>query len=365
MLPFANLSSDQDQEYFADGLTDSLTTDLSRIPGSFVIARHSAFTYKGKATDVKQIGRELGVRYALEGSVQKRDERIRINAQLIDAQTGSHLWAERYDRDQVDLLTVEDDITGRIARSLKVELYEAESRHSLRERPENPDAIDLAMRGWAIWHRDFTATNNREARRLFEQALRLDPDLVTALVGLARTHVLDLIVLNATAPAAPFGNWKADRERQIRVADAAITKAIALEPMHAFAHVAKGLLLRTQGRLEESLIEHQRALELNHNEASAYVGIGFTKTLLGRAEEAIEVLQHALRLDPRGNRSSAMVALGRSCLLLGRDDDAIEWYRRAIENNASWGIPISGSHAHSRSRAEMMARAPPSRRSRP
>ena len=270
---------------------------------------------------MKQIGRELGVRYALEGSVQKRDERIRINAQLIDAQTGSHLWAERYDRDQVDLLTVEDDITGRIARSLKVELYEAESRRSLRERSENPDAIDLAMRGWATWHRDFTATNNREARSLFEQALRLDPDLVTALVGLARTHVLDLIVLNATAPAAPFPSWKADREQQIQWPTPRSPKQSPLEPMHAFAHVAKGLLLRTQGRLEESLIEHQRALELNHNEASAYVGIGFTKALLGRAEEAIEVLQHALRLDPRGNRSSAMVALGRSCLLLGRDDE--------------------------------------------
>ncbi len=322
VLPFTNLSNDPDQEYFADGLTENLTTDLSRIPGSFVIARHSAFTYKGKAVDVKQVGRELGVRYLLEGSVQKGSDRIRVNAQLIDAQTGRHLWVERYDRDRADLLAVQDDITCRIALALDVALYEAESQRALRERPDNPDATDLIMRAWAIWNRKAAPPNVTEARQLFEEALRIDSRSIAALVGLARMNIVEV-----------GHRWSTDRERQTKIAEEAVTRALVLDPRNATAHLTRGLVFRVQGRLEESLVEFQRTLELNPNEVDAYVAIGNSENLLGRAEEAIKALQHALRLDPRERRTNIFAMLGWSHLLLGRDDDAIEWFRRGIHHN--------------------------------
>ena len=150
VLPFANLSDDPDQEYFADGLTEDLTTDLSHIDGSFVIARNSAFTYKNKAVDIRQIGRDLGVRYVLEGSVRRSGDLVRVNAQLIDAETGAHLWVERLDRARADLIEMQNDITAGIASTLRVRLIDIESRRSQRERPNNPDATDLAMRGWTL-----------------------------------------------------------------------------------------------------------------------------------------------------------------------------------------------------------------------
>ena len=322
VLPFTNLSNDPTQEYFADGLTESLTTDLSRIPGSFVIARYSAFTYKGKAIDVKQVGQELGVRYVLEGSVQKGSGRIRVNAQLIDAQTGTHLWAERYDRDRADLLAIQDDITGRIALSLDVALYEAESQRALRERPDDPDATDLVMRAWAIWNRKVAPPNITEARQLFEEALRIDPRSIGALVGVARMNIVEV-----------GHRWSTDRERQTKIAEEAVARALVLNPRNAMAHLTRGLVLRVQGRLEESLVEFQRTLELNPNEVDAYVAMGNSENLLGRAKEAIKVLQHALRLDPREHRTNIFAMLGWSHLLLGRDHDAIEWFRRSIHHN--------------------------------
>ena len=176
VLPFENLSRDPDQEYFADGITDDLTTDLSRISGSFVIARNTAFTYKGKAVDVKQIGRELGVRYVIEGSVRRAGDRVQVNVQLIDAETGAHLWADRFDTDRRDLAEAQGQITGRLARSLNVELVREVDRRIEQEREVSPDARDLVMRGWAQWYRPRSMGNSREARNTFEQALRLDPN---------------------------------------------------------------------------------------------------------------------------------------------------------------------------------------------
>lgn len=252
VLPLANLSGDPDQEYFTEGLTDSLTTDLSRIPGSFVIARSSAFTYKGMAADVKQVGRELGVRYVLEGNLQKSRDRIRVNVQLIDARSGTHIWAERYDRDRTDLLAIQDDIIGRVALSLGVALYEAESQRALRERPDHPDAVDLIMRAWAVRNRAPTRANVTEALRLFEEALRVDPGSAAALVGVAHMHIVEV-----------GHRWSADRERQTRIAEDAVARSLALDPRNAMAHLTRGLVLRVQGQLEESLVEFQRTLELN------------------------------------------------------------------------------------------------------
>ncbi|MET4449009.1 TolB-like protein [Bradyrhizobium sp. GM2.2] len=185
VLPFVNLNGNSEQDYFVDGVTESLTTDLSRIPGAFVIARNTAFTFKGKPVDVRVIGRELGVRYVMEGSVQGGGDRIRVNAQLIDTETGAHLWAERFDKPRADIFDMQDEITTRLARTVGVELVAAEGRRAERERPNNMDAGDLAMRGWAILNQPLSLRRDRAACDLFDAALRLDDRNVEALVGLA------------------------------------------------------------------------------------------------------------------------------------------------------------------------------------
>ena len=168
VLPFANLSDDREQQYFSDGITEDLTTDLSRISGSLVIARNTAFTYKGKAIDVKQIGRELGVRYVLEGSVRRSGDRVRVNAQLVDAETGVHLWAERFNRTASDLLEIQDDIALCIASELKAELVEAEGKRAIREHPNNLDAIDLTMQARALSNKPTSPEQNAQVRQLYE-----------------------------------------------------------------------------------------------------------------------------------------------------------------------------------------------------
>ena len=175
VLPLTNLSDDREQEYFADGITDDLTTDLSRISGSFVIARNTAFTYKGKPVDVKQVGRELGVRYVLEGSVRRTGHQVRVNAQLVDAETGAHLWADRFDTNRVNLPEAQDAIVGRIARTLNVELLEDAGRRIERERMADPDARDLVMYGRALFNRPYSVATFQEAQRAYEQALEKDP----------------------------------------------------------------------------------------------------------------------------------------------------------------------------------------------
>jgi TolB-like protein/class 3 adenylate cyclase len=217
VLPFTNLGGDPEQEYFADGITESLTTDLSHIGGAFVIACGTAFTYKGRSIEARQIGRELGVRYVMRGSVQSGRERVRINAQIVDAETGAQMWAERFDKPRAGLLNMQDEITSRLARALGVELIAAEGRRAERERPGNMDAADLCLRAQAIRNRPFSADRMREARSLFEAALRLDDQNVDALIGLIITHTTDVITYTATNPA-----------EQLRLATEAIAKALGL-----------------------------------------------------------------------------------------------------------------------------------------
>ena len=183
VLPFSNLSSDPDQEYFADGITDDLTTDLSRITGSFVIARTTAFTYKGKPVDTRQIGRELGVRYVLEGSVGRTGDQVRVNAQLIDAETGAHLWADQFDTNLGNLAKAQSEITGRLAWTLNMELVSDASRRIDNENAVNPDARDLVMRGWALWYGPQSLKARQEAKTTFERALAIDPASVDARIG--------------------------------------------------------------------------------------------------------------------------------------------------------------------------------------
>ena len=188
VLPFANIGGDPEQDYFVDGVTESLTTDLSRISGSFVIGRHTAFTYKDKAVDLKQIGRELNVRYVLEGSVQRSGNRLRVNAQLIDAETGNHLWAERFDKPVADLFEMQDEIVSRLANTLNAELIAIEARRA--ERSLHPDAIDLNFQGYACLTKGFTPENIAQAQGFFERALAVDPQNVEAMVAAALVHAI-------------------------------------------------------------------------------------------------------------------------------------------------------------------------------
>src|SRR6202040_374409 len=186
VLPFTNLSNDPDQKYFADGITDDLTTDLSGISGSFVIARNTAFTYKGKAVDAKQIGRDLGVRYIVEGSVRRGGDQILVNVQLVDAESSAQVWAERFETDRRNLAEAQSEITGRLARTLNLKLVHDLGRRIALERAVDPDARDLVMRGWARFYTPVSAANNREARQYFERALEIDPRSVDARIGIAQ-----------------------------------------------------------------------------------------------------------------------------------------------------------------------------------
>ena len=199
VLPFTNLSNDPAQDYFADGVSENLTTELSRLHNSFVIARNTAFTFKGKNLDAKAIGKELGVRYVLEGSVQRDGARVRVNAQLIDAESGAHLWADRFEDDLADLFKLQDEVVARLARALQVELVSAEAQRSLHDRPRNPDAIDLTMRGFALLNEPITKANRLEARDLFEQALRLDPSNADALAGAASSTCKPIVSVGPTS----------------------------------------------------------------------------------------------------------------------------------------------------------------------
>ena len=229
VLPFANLGGDPEQDYFADGVTESLTTDLSRIAGSFVIARNTAFTFKSKAIDVKQIGRELNVRYVLEGSVQRGGNRLRVNAQLIDVETGNHLWAERFDKPLADLFDMQDEIVSRLANTLDTQLIAAEARRS--ERSLHPNSMDLYFQGRAVANKGIAPEYQTQARGFFERALALDPENIEALVGLAGVDA-DI--------ASSF--MTDDRTTHLVAAEAATIKALSIAPEHARAHLHLGAI---------------------------------------------------------------------------------------------------------------------------
>jgi TolB-like protein/class 3 adenylate cyclase len=320
VLPFANLSNDPQQEYFADGITEDLTTDVARIQGSQVLARNTAFTYKGKSFDAKQIGRELGVRYVLEGSVQRSGNKVRINVQLVDAATGAHLWAERFDRDISDLFAVQNEITARIARSLESQLAIAEARRPT----DNPDALDYMLRGRAVLTRPISRENNDEAVKLFETALALDPKAVDAAAWLSVALTVRVTDELSTDPDA-----------DLRRAEQLAEQALAASPDSALAHYAKGQVLRAQSRCREAIPEFERAIALDPSRVPAYAHVGWCKFLTGSVDEAIPYFEQAIRLSPSGPGIAPWYGrLGVMQLLQGHTDRALVWLERANGENS-------------------------------
>jgi TolB-like protein len=288
VLPFANLSSDPDQEYFADAITEDLTTDLSRIAGAFVIARNTAFTYRDKAADVQQIGRELGVRYLLEGSVRRAGDEVRINVQLVDAGSGAHLWADRVETDRRRLLAAETEITGRLARSLNLELIKDLGHRIDATGAVDPDARDLVMRGYALWYRPRATGNNVEAIRVFERALEIDPRSLDARVGIAK-----ILVSNVTQA------WTGTAEQDIARAEDLLLHVLEQDVGCALAHSTMGMVRRQQNRLDESRFEFETAIALDPNDTYAHIQLGWTLVYLSETDAAVERCEKALRLSPR------------------------------------------------------------------
>jgi len=323
VLPLVNIGGDQEQEFFADGVTESLTTDLSRIPESFVIARNTAFTYKGKPVDVKQIGRELGVNYVVEGSVQRAGNRLRWNVQLIDAKTGAHLWADRFDREQSDLFEMQDEVIARLARTLDVELTAVLARGAAPSGAENPDALDFVFRGRAALNRGLTLEAQTEAQRQFEHAIAIDPDNVEALAGLAmaRTNLVANFMTD-------------DRAQHLAAAEAAAIKALDLAPQNPRAHLALGNLYRVTNRAAQAISELEHAFALDRNSVGAHSLMGIVKIAVGRAEEVEGHIAQAIRLSPKDPMLHAwcMVA-GAAKLFVAHDEEAIFWLRRSIGIN--------------------------------
>jgi len=323
VLPFANLSNDPEQGYFADGITEDLTTDLSRIAGMFVISRNTAFTYKNKPIDTRQIGRELGVRYVLEGSVRRSGSRVRINAQLIDAETDAHLWAERCDCATADLFALQDEITRWIAIAINPMLVTAEA-----SRPtQNPDALDYLFRarvaGWKPPSRDKYA----EQISLLERALALDPLSIEARSSLA-------IALTSRAISGMADTAAADIAR----ADGLAQQLWAASPRNPLVHFAKGQVLRAQGRFEEAIPEYETAIASNRNWVGALHPLGQCKLFAGSIEETIPLEEQAIRLSPRDPELLGVwySQIGLVHLLQSRTDEAICWLesRAAPRRNA-------------------------------
>jgi adenylate cyclase len=326
VLPFTNLSNDPSQDYFADGITENLTTDLSRIHNSFVIARNTAFSFKGKNVDAREIGRELGVRYVLEGSVQRDGTRVRVNAQLIDAGSGAHLWADRFEEDVADLFKLQDEVVARLANSLGYELVKTEAEKDARSK--NPDAVDLAMRGWAlVWQeqqQQRTRENNNAAKALFEQALRIDPNETDALAGDAYAYMLEY-----TRGWATTGT---DYEAKIL---GQADRAIALAPDNMWAYNVKSLYLTTSQRANEGLSAADAGLAIKPDDPPLRRARGAAEVVLGRYEQAISDVQQAIRLSPRDPRIGLwLVTLGDAELGLGHLSAAIDEYHKAID--AGW-----------------------------
>jgi adenylate cyclase len=327
VLPFTNMSSDPEQEFFADGIAEDIITALSRYPSLFVIARNSSFTYKGRAVDVKLVGHELGVRYVLEGSLRKSGSRIRVTAQLVEAETGKHVWAERYDRDLADIFAVQDEITEAVTIAIAPAIADAEQQRGMRKPPGSLDAWAAYQRG--LWHLSKSTPDDISlAEKFFQQAIDLDPTFSGAYGGLA----------GAQDQAAYF--FKRDLVEALSLAEALARQAVALDGADAEARSLLGHVLWRRGDYEGALSEAERALATAPNLAFAHQTLGATLIFSGRPKEGVAALERSIRLDPRDPRSA--VRLSRTALGLYFIRDyaaAVEVAKRAIRSYPDFPNP--------------------------
>jgi TolB-like protein/class 3 adenylate cyclase len=326
VLPFANIGGDPEQDYFVDGVTESLTTDLSCMSGMLVIGRNTAFTYRGKHVDLKQVGRELNVRYVLEGSVQRSGNRMRVNVQLIDTETGSHLWAERFEKPVTDLFDMQDEIVARLANSLNAQLIVAEARRA--ERAPSPDSMDLYFRGMSAYNKGLTPDNLSEAQKPFERALALDPGNVDAIVGAALASIV-LVGMHLSD----------DRAARLAAAEALAVKALSIAPEKASGHLCLGVVYIYTNRAAQGISEFERALAIDRNLAPAHAFIGLAQNFVGRGEEAAGHIEDALRLSPRDTAVYLWRSFNGSVkVFLAKDEEAVGELRRAIEANRNFSV---------------------------
>jgi adenylate cyclase len=319
VLPFTNMSGDPEQEYFADGISEDIITGLSKLRWFFVIARNSSFAYKGKAIDVKRAARELGVRYVLEGSVRKGGNRVRITAQLIDAATGNHIWADRYDGDLTDIFALQDEITRKVVVAIEPKLLEAEGIRSQSRSTEDLGAWDMVMQATSLFWR-LTKTEGEAAIAMLKQAVERYPDYAAAHSMLAFAMLTSrLLGWTLTAP-------------QVKEAETLAARAAELDDSDPWAHLALGYVAHTMRRTDDAAEEYQRAIDLNPNFAAAHGYLGFTLAMAGRTDEATTHLEQAIRMSPQDPQNAIFnMALGVAHYLAGRYTEAITFGRKAVQ----------------------------------
>ena len=346
VLPFRTVGGDLDQEYFAAGLAADLTTDLSRIPGVTIIAPATAQSFKGNQFDPRQVGRDLNVRYLLDGYVQRSPNELRINVQLIDATSGAHLWADRFTRRRDQLAGWQDEVVGRIASALNLRLPRLENERALRERRGNPDAYDLATRAWALIYTAKKAEHYETALALFREALALDENAMSAMAGIAWSSGISLL-----------NGWGASPAEDTRIAEAVIAKLLAMDPHHVVAHHSRGFLLRLQQRTQAAYEAFQTVVLINPNFAPGHAQLGLTAIELGRPDEGIPSIERAIRLSPRDpNLEHWLGFIGMAEFHRGNLSDAISRMARAIIGATS--TPTSLQHAYHVSALALAGRAP-------
>jgi TolB-like protein/Tfp pilus assembly protein PilF len=319
VLPFDDLSSEHDQEYFADGIAEDLITRLSYQRVFPVIARNSSFTYKDKAVDVRQVGRELGARYVVEGSVRKVEDRVRISAQLIDATTGTHVWAENYDRQLRDVFAVQDEITEAISGSISPQVYKSEQDRAVHKPSQNLDAWDLYWRSW--WHfKRYTKDDNAEARSLLERAVERDPSFARAYAVLAVLH-----------HEAVLNQWSESPLQSVSQAEQAVGRAIALTDDDPMVQFALGYVRRLTGQLDEAVKAFERVLRLDPSFGFASCQLGLLLAVTGKPDDAIEKIETAIRLSPR-DQFFYIFSFGMSLAhsAAGRWEEAVDWAQQSL-----------------------------------
>jgi TolB-like protein/Flp pilus assembly protein TadD len=321
------MSCDPEQDYFADGITEDLITALSHHRWFFVIARNSTFVYKGRAVDVKQVARDLGVHYILEGSVRRAGPRVRITGQLIEAETGSHLWAERFDRDLADVFDIQDEITERVVAAIEPEMLLVEGRRATRKGAGNLDAFDCCMRG--MWHfHQLTAEDSRQALRWLRRAVELDPKHAQANIFLARA-------LNSRV----WYGWSEDSEKELAEAYSVAMQALALDPRDPYAHYVACLVSFLTRRHQDALAEAQRAIDLNPNFALGYVALGWSRIFLGHFEEAIDPLLRCLRLNPNDPQAGTFLGfVGLAQYHLGNYEEAVHYCTQGLRTRPNYMV---------------------------